>query len=70
VALVQHNGQLSLTIMDDGRGFDPKKAGEKKTLGLLGMKERTAMIGGTYEIQSQPGKGTVTSVLVPLPQNK
>jgi signal transduction histidine kinase len=35
-------------------------------MGILGMKERTAIIGGTYEIQSAPGKGTLITVKVPL----
>jgi PAS domain S-box-containing protein len=62
----QKNGNLILTIRDNGKGFDPGKTGQKKTLGLLGMKERTLMMGGVYEIKSKPGKGTTVSVVVPL----
>jgi PAS domain S-box-containing protein len=57
---------LILTIMDNGKGFDPVAAKKKKTLGLLGMKERTLMMKGTYEIDSQPGKGTSLRFIVPL----
>lgn len=57
---------LALTIHDNGKGFDTNKVNKKKTLGLLGMKERTLMMGGTYSISSQPGKGTIVVVSVPL----
>jgi signal transduction histidine kinase len=39
----------------------------RKTLGILGMKERIAIINGKYNIRSQPGKGTLVSINVPLP---
>ena len=57
---------LKLTITDNGKGFDPGISGIKKTLGLLGMKERTLMMGGTYVINSTPGKGTTVYVSVPM----
>jgi signal transduction histidine kinase len=60
------DGKIELTIEDNGRGFDKGQALEKKTLGILGMKERTAMMEGTYEIQSHPGKGATVRVVVPL----
>lgn len=55
-----------LAIRDNGKGFDVTTIGQKKTLGLLGMKERTEMIGGKYKISSLPGKGTTVTVTVPL----
>ena len=58
--------QLVMTIADDGKGFDITAVKKKKTLGLLGMKERTLMMKGTYEITSQPGKGTSLSISIPL----
>jgi len=60
------NDQIILAISDDGKGFDSRSIGHKKTLGLLGMKERMIMMGGTYKIESQPGKGTQVTVIVPL----
>lgn len=56
---------LLLKIEDDGKGFEPGKVGSKKTLGLLGMKERTLMMGGSFEISSKPGKGTHLRVTIP-----
>jgi PAS domain S-box-containing protein len=64
--LYTEEGRLVLTIMDNGKGFDPAAAKKKKTLGLLGMKERTLMMKGAYEIDSQPGKGTSLRFSVPL----
>jgi PAS domain S-box-containing protein len=58
--------QVVLTISDDGKGFDVKGIGSKKTLGLLGMKERVFMMGGRYELNSRPMQGTTIRVLVPL----
>jgi len=57
---------LVLTITDNGKGFVEKEIADKKTLGLLGMKERTNLLGGTYEITSKPGKGTSVLIIVPL----
>lgn len=62
------NGEAVLSITDDGKGFDLNGTGERKTLGLLGMKERATMIGGKLEIRSAPGKGTTILISVPLHQ--
>ena len=64
--LYTEEGRLVLTIMDNGKGFDPAAAKKKKTLGLLGMKERTLMMKGAYEIDSQPDKGTRLRFTIPL----
>ncbi|MBS1654101.1 MAG: response regulator [Bacteroidetes bacterium] len=57
-------GQLILRIQDDGAGFDSSAA--KDTLGMLGMKERAFLIGGSLRVISEPGKGTTITVTVPL----
>jgi PAS domain S-box-containing protein len=57
---------IVLRITDNGAGFDTRTSAQKKTLGLLGMKERTLMLGGQYEISSEPGQGTTVTVTVPL----
>jgi len=62
----EKNETLLLIIKDDGKGFDPGKVAGKKTLGLLGMKERTLMMGGKYEIKSKKGLGTTVLVNVPF----
>lgn len=59
-------GNLYLTVEDNGAGFDIENIISKKTLGLRGIKERTSLIGGTYEIKSIPGSGTSVVISVPL----
>jgi signal transduction histidine kinase len=61
-------GQFSLSITDDGKGFDSSR--QNKTLGLLGMRERAHMIGGNINISSEPGKGTKVLITVSLLQNE
>lgn len=63
VALTSGEGLLTLSITDNGTGFDPEN-NNRQTLGILGIKERTAIIGGLYEIQSKPGLGTTISVTI------
>jgi signal transduction histidine kinase len=57
---------LYLSVIDNGIGFEVENISSKKTLGLLGIKERTLLLQGTYEIQSTPGKGTMVTIAVPL----
>ena len=64
------NEYILLKIQDDGKGFEVRKTGHKKTLGLLGMKERTLMMGGEFRIESEPGKGTTLFVTVPITATK
>ena len=57
-------------IEDDGIGFDADRImalPNGQTLGLFGMYERTALIGGKLTIESQPGTGTSVFLEVPLP---
>lgn len=55
-----------LVIEDDGKGFDSSDIISKKTLGLVGMKERANMFGGKLNIASKAGVGTVVRLEVPL----
>ncbi|RYF96135.1 MAG: PAS domain S-box protein, partial [Chitinophagaceae bacterium] len=66
VQLAHHDNELLLTIQDNGKGFTEKEA-SKKTLGLLGMRERTQMMGGEYNISGIPERGTIVTVMIPLP---
>ena len=63
VTVRQMGESLLLIVEDDGGGFDPERT---RGLGLLGMEERVKQIGGRLEIQSQPGKGTVLRVTLPV----
>ena len=69
--LQQTREGLSLTISDDGRGIDSEvlrasRAGSQDGLGLRGMKERAALIGGSLEITEQEEQGTLVHLKVPL----
>ncbi len=59
-----HHGVIEMMIRDNGKGFDLND--KRKTLGLLGMKERAVMIGGKLTIESAPGKGTSVMITVPV----
>jgi hypothetical protein len=56
---------LSVTVQDDGRGFQHTRA---HGLGLTGMHERAESLGGSVKITSSQGKGTLIEVALPLPQ--
>ncbi|MCW3118342.1 MAG: domain S-box protein, partial [Chitinophagaceae bacterium] len=64
--LQKSGNYLTLKITDNGIGFDVDR--KVKTLGLLGMKERIAMLNGKYSIVSEAKKGTIISVKIPLPE--
>ena len=61
-----NDNKLHLSVEDDGKGFDAENIISKKTLGLRGIKERTNLIGGAYEIKTRPGEGTFVLISVPL----
>jgi two-component system sensor histidine kinase UhpB len=69
VRLKRQPGRIVGTIKDDGEGFDQDEAfhrpDEDRGLGLFGMRERAALIGGTVKIESAPGKGTTVRISVP-----
>lgn len=61
-----HEGALHLSVRDNGKGFDPEEVKGKRSLGLVSMRERAALIGGTIRISSVRGEGTDISLQVPL----
>ncbi|MDD5331045.1 MAG: PAS domain-containing protein [Sulfuricella sp.] len=61
ITLSEWDGSLMLTVKDNGKGFDPSVR-KAKSFGLLGIRERAAMVGGKAEISSAPGKGTTVRV--------
>lgn len=66
VELDRNSARLRATIRDDGRGFDPEDAHVSNGLGLLGMRERAQVTGGTVSINSRPGSGTAVCLEIPL----
>src|ERR1700730_13948630 len=63
VSVRGQDGQILLNVQDDGSGFDPRRV---RGLGLLGMEERVRHLGGTFEIDSRPGRGTLLNIALPL----
>ncbi|MCE9637279.1 MAG: PAS domain S-box protein [Planctomycetes bacterium] len=70
IRLQEKRGSICLEVCDDGKAFEVAHvlvAGRQRRLGLLGMRERLEMVGGTFEIESAPGTGTCVRAVVPLP---
>jgi len=71
VALRRDGGQVELVIADDGNGFDyaslQTPAAKQKHFGLVSMKERATLAGGTFDVRTVPGRGTRIRVCFPLP---
>ena len=63
VHLQRSEGGIELSVQDNGTGFD---AGRARGLGLLGMEERVHHLGGVFKIDSQPGRGTLLTISLPL----
>lgn len=61
---------LSLTVQDNGRGFDPAVIRKRQSFGLLGMRERVLALGGTLRIDSVAGKGTTVVIELPFHDNE
>jgi PAS domain S-box-containing protein len=66
VVLEAQDGLLTLTVSDNGRGFDPAQLTEGDGLGIAGMQERASLVGGKLEVQSQAGEGTRLYFKVPI----
>ena len=67
VRVQQEPSRLSLSIQDDGQGFDVRQT---KGLGLLGIEERVARLGGKCEIHSALGSGTIVAIELPFTNNE
>ncbi len=56
--------RLRVSIQDDGKGFEPRS---ESGVGILGMEERIARLGGVLNVDSEPGRGTIVSFELPIP---
>ena len=66
IFLQGQDGMLALTVEDDGGGFDTRRISDPDCLGIAGMRERVALVGGTIEIKALPGQGTRLSCRMPI----
>ncbi|HET6551605.1 MAG TPA: GAF domain-containing sensor histidine kinase [Solirubrobacter sp.] len=63
VRVCERDHAIALTVRDDGGGFDPLQG--TSGFGLLGMRERLALVGGTLQVESAPGEGTLLRAHIP-----
>ena len=66
VVLRAENNILSLSVRDDGRGFDTSGLAESEGIGIAGMLERAALAGGNLEVMSEQGEGCHVLLEVPI----
>jgi signal transduction histidine kinase len=64
ITLRREDGGIGLAVQDDGHGF---RAAQEKGLGLLGIQERVNHLGGSLRLASEPGRGTLLVIELPLP---
>ena len=67
ISLVKSENVVDIKIHDNGIGFDTESESTRKStsLGLRGMEERVALIGGTFSIESSPDSGTIITASIP-----
>lgn len=70
VLIQRNNAELSVIVEDDGIGFDTQQvlseASGKTALGIFGMQERVILLGGSFVVESSPGKGTTLYIRIPI----
>ena len=66
LSLAEQTDGLYMKISDNGRGITQKEIASRKSIGILGMRERIAYIGGSLQIEGRPGKGTTVKVKIPV----
>jgi signal transduction histidine kinase len=68
IALAYADEALTVSVRDDGHGFDP--AAPVGGYGLAGLRARAAEVGGTAQVRSTPGDGTTVTVRLPVPPER
>lgn len=61
--------EVTASVWDNGKGFDPEQKSDSAGIGLSGIKERANTLGGTCEITSQPDQGTSIMIIIPVKHN-
>jgi signal transduction histidine kinase len=64
VGLQNAAGLVTLTIRDNGRGITSAELADRQAIGLLGMRERVQLVGGTLAIRGEAGQGTTVVVTI------
>jgi signal transduction histidine kinase len=66
ILLKTKENSVTISVKDDGQGFDPAKKGKEKSLGLQSVESRVQYNRGTFELKTAKGRGTEIDILVPL----
>ena len=70
VDLKESDSRITLEVKDNGRGIERQEISNTKSMGLLGMRERAALLGGVFKIgRLGRGKGTRVKVSIPVPRH-
>ena len=66
VRLTRSDSMVSISVSDDGAGFDTSRLASGGGLGLIMMRERATQLNGEFDFESAPGRGTTIRVVVPF----
>lgn len=66
VQLLEDQGNLMITVEDDGQGFDPTENGHSEGIGLANIRTRVEVLRGSFHLESAPGRGTFVNISVPM----
>ena len=67
IGMDPHKRSATIEVVDDGRGFDVRRAEERRPgMGLFSMRERVGLANGSLSVESSPGGGTRIVATVPL----
>jgi signal transduction histidine kinase len=64
--LVQEGDELCLDVSDNGKGITPKQIADPKSFGIVGIRERVNLWGGSVSINGKPQKGTTIKIRIPM----
>jgi signal transduction histidine kinase len=65
VVVTNFEGKVEMTVTDDGTGIRPEQVSDRRSLGILGMRERARSLGGRLEVSGRKGRGTSVRVTIP-----
>ena len=69
LSIIKSYPMIIFQVEDDGIGFDTQIVGkDKRSLGIIGMRERATLLGGTFQMRSSPGDGTRIRIEIPVPE--
>ena len=66
IELRKTDGRLVLSVKDNGRGITSSEGADRASIGLVGMRERARLLGGTLQISGKKGKGTTVVLRIPM----